>query len=207
MSRDNFSARIELRLSYVGVNELMRRFSFRFFLVSSLLLLGASAVDAQSSRPAPSPPMPPINSEPDRPERHDFGADPEEDMRVRLAIKADQKQHEETLVRAREASDLGTELLDAYKQNKALNVDEAKKLERLEKLVKRIRNDAGGLNKEEQTGDLPGTLETLIKRLADLTSELRKDVEKTPRHVVSAVVIDRANDLIGLIQHVRKLVQ
>jgi len=35
---------------------------------------------------------------------------------------------------------------------------------------------------------------------------LRKDVEKTPRHVISAVVIDRANDLIGLIQRLRKLV-
>ena len=185
----------------------MRRFSFRLLLVSFLLLLGASAVPAQSSRPAPSPPLPPINSPPDKPEGHDFGADPEGDMRVRLAIKADQKQHEETLVRAREASELGTELLDAYKLNKSLNSDEAKKLERLEKLVKRIRNDAGGTNKEEQTEDPPSTLETSIKRLADLTSELRKDVEKTPRHVVSAVVIDRANDLIGLIQHVRKLVR
>jgi hypothetical protein len=40
--------------------------------------------------------------------------------------------------------------------------------------------------------------------VADLAAELRKDVEKTPRKVISAVVIDRANNLIGLLQHMRK---
>ena len=74
-----------------------------------------------------------------------------------------------------------------------------------QQLVKKIRNDAGGQDSEDEANPSPGTLETAIKRLADLTNELRKDVEKTPRHVISAVVIDRANDVIGLIQRLRKL--
>ena len=173
-----------------------------------LLLLAAFSVNAQGSRPAPSPPAPPISFGNDKPDTHpDFGADPEADMRARLAIKADQKQHEENLVRAREASELGTELLNAYEANKTFNSEETKKLEKLEKLVKKIRNDAGGLNNEDEFQDTPSTLEMAIKRLADLTSQLRKAVEKTPRHVVSTAVIDRANDLIGLIQRLRKLAQ
>ena len=36
-----------------------------------------------------------------------------------------------------------------------------------------------------------------------MADDLRKEVEKTPRHVVSAAVIDQANKLIGLVQFVR----
>src|SRR5262245_46546344 len=110
--------------------------SFLTFLPATLFLLAMTVV-AQRSRPAPSPPMPPINQS-DRPEHPDFSADPGEDLRVRMAIKADQKQHEETLARAREASELGSQLLEAYKTNKNIGGDENKKLERLEKLVKKI---------------------------------------------------------------------
>ncbi len=183
----------------------MPRFLSYPVLLSTLVFLSAMTARAQSSRPAPSPPPPPISSS-DKPEHPDFGADPSEDLRARLAIKADQKHHEETLERAREASELGSQLLDAYKTTKSIGGEENKKLDRLEKLVKRIRNDAGGLNNEEETKEAPNTLEAAMRRLADLTTELRKDVEKTPRHVISAVVIDRANDLIGLIQRLRKLV-
>jgi hypothetical protein len=182
----------------------MPRILSYLILVSSLVFLSMTA-RAQASLPAPSPPAPPITSS-DKPEHPDFGADPSEDLRVRLAIKADQKHHEETLERAREASELGSQLLEAYKTTKSLGGDENKKLDRLEKLVKKIRNDAGGLNNEEVITEAPNTLEAVMTRLADLTTELRKDVEKTPRHVISAVVIDRANDLIGLIQRLRKLV-
>jgi hypothetical protein len=37
----------------------------------------------------------------------------------------------------------------------------------------------------------------------DLQDDLRKLVEKTPRHVISAAVIDQANQLLGLLQRVR----
>jgi hypothetical protein len=42
-----------------------------------------------------------------------------------------------------------------------------------------------------------------VKRVAELADELRTLVEKTPRHVISASVIDQANKLLGLIQHVK----
>jgi hypothetical protein len=135
----------------------------------------------------------------------DFTRDPMEEMRTRQALKAEEKEYNENLARAREASELGTQVLDAYKANKAIGAPETKKLERIEKLTKKIRDEAGGQDSEEQEPELPGTLETAIKRVADLAAELRKDVEKTPRKVVSAVVIDRANNLIGLLQHVRKV--
>jgi hypothetical protein len=183
----------------------MARTIFYPILFSTVLCWSFISAPAQSSRPAPTPPPPPAVSD-DKPEHPDFGADPGDDLRARLAIKADQKQHEETLARAREISELGSQLLEAYKTNKNIAGEDNKKLDRLEKLVKKIRNDAGGLNSEDDVKETPNTLEAGMKQLADWTDELCKDVEKTPRHVISAVVIDRANDLIGLIQHLRKLV-
>jgi hypothetical protein len=183
----------------------MSRVVLKSILIATVFLCGTLVVRAQSSRPAPSPP-PSVSSQHDRPDnRPDFGADPGEDLRVRLAIKTEQRQYDENLARAREASELGSQLLEGYEANKIVDADEEKKLDRLEKLVKKIRNDAGGQNNEDEPHDQPGTLETAIKRVADLATELRKDVEKTPRHVVSAAVINRANDLLGLIQRLRKL--
>ena len=48
-------------------------------------------------------------------------------------------------------------------------------------------------------------MESAVKRIAELADDLRKQVEKTPRHVISASVIDQANKLLGLIQHVREM--
>jgi len=41
--------------------------------------------------------------------------------------------------------------------------------------------------------------------VAEMADELQKMVEKTPRNVVSAAVIDQANKLLGLVQHLRDL--
>jgi len=72
------------------------------------------------------------------------------------------------------------------------------------KLTRRIRNEAGGTETDVDIEASP-VIETAMKSVADNAEELRKEVEKTPRHVISTTVIDQANKLIGLIQHVRDL--
>ena len=118
-------------------------------------------------------------------------------------IKAEKKGYDENVARAREVSDLATQLRETYEVSKAFKSEDYKKLERLEKLTKRIRNEAGGSDSDVEIKDMPVSMELAVKRVVDLADELRKLVEKTPRHVVSAAVIDQANRLIGLIQHVR----
>jgi hypothetical protein len=183
----------------------MSKLPFRLFVLAGALSLAAVAGNAQTPRPTPRPLDPngfPGEKSDRRPE---FGDDPAEEMRARLALKAEQKDYDENLARAREAAELGTQVLDSYKANKALGAEEVKKLEKIEKLTKKIRNVAGGEDNDDQDVKLSGTLETAVKQVADLADELRKDVEKTPKHVISTVVIDRANDLIGLVKHVRDI--
>ena len=124
-------------------------------------------------------------------------------MRARNALKVEKKQYDENVARAREASQLATQLLEAYEAKKVFGSDDGKKLERLEKLTKRIRNEAGGSETDADVKDIPTAMEAAVKRVAELADDLRKLVEKTPRHVISASVIDQANKLLGLIQHVR----
>ncbi len=133
-----------------------------------------------------------------------FGS-PEAEMRSKLALKDEKKKYDEHLARAKEVSQLASQLSESYETRKAFNSDDQKKLERLEKLTKRIRNDSGGADaiSDAEVKDIPPEMQDTIKKLASMADELHKLVENTPRNVISAAVIDQANKLVGLIQHVR----
>jgi hypothetical protein len=167
-----------------------------------LLLLGWSPVYSQT-HPAPPPP----DDKPSKSDKDDLGSDigsHEREMRARLALREEKKLYEENLARARETSELATQLLESYQAKKSFNSEDSKKLERMEKLTHRIRNEAGG-TETDLTIEVSPVMETVMKSVAEMAEDLRKEVEKTPRHVISTAVIDQANKLIGLIQHVRKL--
>ena len=127
----------------------------------------------------------------------------EEEMRAKRAIKLAEKEYQDNLERAREAAQLGAQLRDAYKQTKSLIRGDNKKLDRLEKLAKRIRTEAGGSTESTTVEDPPRELEATLVRIAELSEGLRKTVEKTPRQVVSASVIEQANVILELIKLAR----
>ena len=127
----------------------------------------------------------------------------ENEMRAKLILKEEKKRYDEHLGRAREAAQLASQLSETYQAKQQFNSEDGKKLERLEKLTKRIRNEAGGSDSDAEAKDLPADMPAAVKRLAEMAEDLRKLVEKTPRHVISAGVIDEANKMIGVIQYVR----
>lgn len=51
--------------------------------------------------------------------------------------------------------------------------------------------------------DVPADIPTAVNQIADTADQLSKDVQKTPRQVVSAAVIDRANVLLQLVKILR----
>ena len=190
------------RCNHLSVPGYLRAILF----AASLLLLFSSPTQSQV-KPAPMPSPPPSDprsANPDKPDSSfpDFGS-PESEMRARQALKAEKKEYDENLARAREASQLASELVKTYDAKKTFGSEDSKKFERLEKLAKKIRNEAGGSDTDPDLKDIPGVMETAVKQLADMADDLRKLVEKTPRHVISAAVIDQANKLLGLLQHVR----
>jgi hypothetical protein len=157
-----------------------------------LLLLSACAcvASAQSTRPQTIDP-------------NDQESSIVEEMRVKWEIKYAEKERLENLDRAREAAQLGTELYNTYTSNKSLGQTEKKKLERLEKVTRKIRSNAGGSDGDESDDKVPAQVEPALKRLSEATTEMRKAVEKTPRQVVSATVIETANEILDIIRFVR----
>jgi hypothetical protein len=132
---------------------------------------------------------------------------PEDEMLARREIKAAEKERQENLERAREAAQLSVEVHDAFVKNQTLGRVEYKKLERLEKLTRRIREEAGGSDGEVTIENPPTQLETALGRAAELAEAMRKGVEKTPRQVISADVIERTNELLEILHYVRELIR
>jgi len=166
-----------------------------------LILFCSSLAAAQIPRPSPTPPPGPI----DGTIRQDTAplTTFEEELRAKRAIKIAEKEHEENLARAKEIAEIGKELKDSLKDKTVLDHDSVKKVERLEKLTKKVRGEAGGEDEDVEIPNRPSDLPTTVKEIADATESLAKNVQDTPRQVVSASVIDKANVLLELIKMVR----
>jgi hypothetical protein len=175
-------------------------------LLCGLLLLSCSAVVAQTGSKTPPP------SRPANPMSADKGVadddDPplttyEEEIRAKRLIKIAEKEHQDNVNRAREISQLGKQLQETLKTRNALDREDSKKLERIEKLTRKIRGEAGGGDDEVKLENRPIDLPSTLTRVAEVTECLSKNVQNTPRQVISAAVIDNANVLLELIKIMR----
>jgi hypothetical protein len=148
----------------------------------------------------------PVSAEPDQRDDVDkpFSA-MEEEMRAKRAIKYAEKEYQENLDRARELSSLGASIVASFKHKNLLEQDDIKKLEKVEKLAKGIRHAAGGSEDDVEMEKPPTNMASAIEMLDCLSQSLKVKVEKTPKHVISAAVIDEANVLLELVRIVRNL--
>jgi hypothetical protein len=172
-------------------------------------LLYASIAFAQGATPRATPP--PLRPPDGTTKSSDSDAPPlttfEEELRAKHAIKMAEKDHQENLERAKEIEQIGKELQDSLKKESGIDRNYLKKIDRLEKLTKKVRGEAGGEDEEIQIVDHPPDLPSAIKQVADRATSLSKDVQKTPRQVVSASVICNANVLLELIKLLRTYVR
>jgi vacuolar-type H+-ATPase subunit I/STV1 len=163
----------------------------------------SQAQDRRPPRPAQREQTDPVSVNKSRNESDTMIGSPQAEMLERHRIKSEQKEYEENLERAQEAAQLSTEIRDAYLHNRTFGRTEQKKLERLEKVTRKIRSEAGGSDGDVTLENVPSQIEPALARLAELSDKLRKVVEKTPRQVVSAAVIERANELLEIIRYIR----
>lgn len=169
-----------------------------------IFVTACSAAAAQASRPRVDP-LSSINADkgsPDSPDNQTANSMAEE-MRIKREIKSAEKDHKQNLERAKEISDLGQELSISFKRNNALDREDIKKLEKLEKLAKRIRSEAGGSEDEVTIEKRPSDLVEAMNCLAKVSASLNEKVRETPRQVISTSIIDKANVLLELVRIVR----
>ncbi len=164
-------------------------------LIVALLALSLSVASAQiagADRPSPGSQRP-----------NDFGR-PEEEMLRRAEIRREEETHKEMVERAEEAAALGDQIRASYEKLNSLSRDDLKKLERLEKLARKIRGAVGGSDDKEPPKETPSKLGSAVSRVAEVAGLLKKSVQKTSRLVISAAIIEQTNELIDLVQHLRQ---
>ena len=127
----------------------------------------------------------------------------EEEIRAKRMIKMAEKDHQENLDRAKEIQQLGKELKESLQGKPAIDRDNLKKIDRLEKLTKKVRGEAGGESEEITIVNPPKDLSDAACQIGEKSDSLSKEVLNTPRQVVSATVIGSANILLELIKIAR----
>lgn len=132
---------------------------------------------------------------------------PTDEMRYKANVKHEEASHRETVERAEEAAHLGAELLSIFERNKAVGRDDLKKLERVEKLARKIRSSAGASDDDEGLKSPPNSVGMALTRLAEVADRLHKSVKKTSRFVVSAAAIELSNEVIELARYIRATAQ
>ena len=171
----------------------------------AVLVFSASLAVAQNQQgqpdttPRPARPQSPLPPDRDNPSLGSF----EEEIKAKRAIKLAERDHKENLDRARQILDLAKDLQTNLKDKTTIDRDSLKKIERLEKLTKKIRNEAGGEDEEVKIVDRPTNITGAVNQIADTAESLSKSVHDTPRQVVSASMINTANVLLELIKLLR----
>ncbi len=127
-----------------------------------------------------------------------------DELRVKACIKQQQKEYRELLDNGEEAVKLSSEVEKAFDKAASLATEDQKKLERLEKLFKKIRNSLGGEEDDVAAEeDKPLTVKAAISRLRDKASSLLDELKKTTRYSISVIAIQSSNIVIRLVKYIR----
>jgi hypothetical protein len=176
----------------------------RLFLIAALIGTTYSSVASQATKATTSP-IGSISADRGSPAADDDQNSMAEEMRAKREIKFAEKEHQQNLERATEASDLGQHLAASFKKKNALDREDIKTLEKLEKLAKRIRSDAGGSDDDVTIEKKPKDLAEAMDCLAEVAASLNHKVQETPRRVISTEIIEQANVLLELVRIVRSI--
>ena len=127
-----------------------------------------------------------------------------DELRIKVCIKQQQKEYRDLLDNGEEAVKLSSELEKAFEKSPKLNGDEQKKLDRLEKLFKKIRGSLGGEEDDPSPDEeKPLSLKAAVTELKEKAESLLDELKKSTRYSVSVLAIQSSNIMIRLIRYIR----
>lgn len=121
-------------------------------------------------------------------------------------IEREKKDFAELLSRGEEVVKISGELEKSFTQNNQLLSEDRKKLDRLEKLVKKIRGEIGGSdgdNDDIELDDKPLSIGNALKSLQNNTVKLVDELKKTTRYSVSVIAVESSNILLKVVRFLR----
>lgn len=153
-----------------------------FFLICPILVLGQNSID---------------NSEQKRP----IFTIEETLSRNRIALA--EKEHREMRSATVEINILAKSLLKSAKGQCLLSNEDEKKVEKIEKLAKKVRSEqgGGGNNLEEK----PANLIAALERLEQAAHIMELESRTLNRHSVSLILVEKVNEIIALTKEIKKM--
>ncbi len=117
------------------------------------------------------------------------------------------KEHEEMLKRGEEAMELIGQLNTSFETAGGLTKDDREKLDRLEKLASKIRDDLGGDGDGDDRFTAEETPPADVRQgfiaLKESTEKLVKELKRTSRFTISAAAIQTSNAVIKFARFLR----
>jgi hypothetical protein len=117
-------------------------------------------------------------------------------------IEREKKDFADLLQRGQEALKITNELEESFVKNNNFSSEDQKKLDRLEKVVKKIRNELGSDGAEE-VKEKPLSILNALKNLQSNTVKLVDELKKTTRYSISVVAVESSNALLNLVKFLR----
>ena len=122
-------------------------------------------------------------------------------------IDKEKKDHEEMLKNGEEAKVLSEELEKSFSATNSLSSEDRKKIDRLEKILKKIRKELGGDDDDEKESaideDKPSTIVNALEKLQSAATNLLEELKKTSRFSISAVAIQSSYSLLKIVRFLR----
>lgn len=119
-------------------------------------------------------------------------------------IEREKKDYEELLQNGEEAVKLSESLEKTFAASNKISGEDQKKLDRLEKLAKKIRRELGANDSDEAEAEAnPASLPEAFKTLQTYTVKLVGELKKTTRYSVSVVAIQSSNAFLRVVKFIR----
>jgi len=175
--------------------------SIFFRLTFALLLVTAVTVgvNAQSNMPDAS-----TNERGSKAKQDDLPKNIKESL-AKSRIENEKKEFQELIQRGEETLKLTEELEKSFSQNNKLSAEDQKKLDRLEKLAKKIRKELGGDSDEDSDKevDKPSSMQNALQALQNNSTKLFEELKKATRHSISVIAIQSSNSLLKAVRFLR----
>lgn len=172
----------------------------RLIFVAILLSLTVVCVNAQIELPEASSRSGKSNN------TEDFPKGIKESL-AKSRIEREKKDYEELLQNGEEAFKLSESLEKSFTESNTLSVEDQKKLDRLEKLAKKIRRELGANDSDNSDNvdeeEKPSSMVNAFKTLQSSTSKLVAELKKTTRHSISVIAIQSSNAFLKVIKFIR----
>lgn len=177
----------------------MSKKSLNFLFALIFVLAGCISAHAQGADASTA------NGKPD-PARQDLPDGLKETL-AKERIKSEEKEYQELVQRGEEAAKLGEELNKSLATSQKFTAEDVKKLDRLEKIVKKIREELGAkdedADQDEKKSERPSSFQSAVINIKEDTANLLSEIKKIGRHSISVVAIESSNALLKLVRFLR----